>query len=175
MEKRPRILVFTGEGKGKTTAALGMILRAAGHGMPALLVQFVKCNAATGELAALKQLPQVQVMQVGLGFVPASSDAAFAKHRAAAQDGWRVADELIASGRFELLVLDEVCYAVYRGLLEEAQVLALVAKLPAGGCLVLTGRGATPGLLAAADTVTEMCCVKHGFNAGIKAQQGVEV
>lgn len=169
-----RTLVFTGDGKGKTTAALGMALRAAGHGQRVLIVQFVKADRSTGELAACRHLPGVEIVQAGLGFVPPDDAPAFARHRQAAERGLELAGRALASQPLDLLVLDEVCLAVARRLLNEDAVLALLRQRTRPVCIVLTGRGASPGLLARADTVTEMRCVAHGLAQGIAAQPGVE-
>ena len=142
MTSPTRILVFTGDGKGKTTAALGMALRASGHGMRTLVVQFAKADASTGEVIAARGLPNIEIVQTGLGFVPESDDPRFAAHVEAAQRGLRTAAEAIASGDYQLIVLDEVCYAVHRGLLQEDQVCDVVQKATPGSCIVLTGRGA---------------------------------
>jgi cob(I)alamin adenosyltransferase len=173
MNARGRILLFTGDGKGKTTAALGMALRARGHGMPVCVVQFVKSDASVGEVAAARHCG-IEIIQTGLGFVPAASDPRFAGHHAAAQEGLRKAREIIAGRRFAMVILDEVCLAVARGLLEEQQVIEALRQSPAETCLVLTGRDATPALVALADTVTEMQCVKHALQSGRAAEQGVE-
>ncbi|HAS84432.1 MAG TPA: cob(I)alamin adenolsyltransferase [Verrucomicrobia bacterium] len=170
----PRILVFTGDGKGKTTAALGMAVRAAGHGMSVLILQFIKADATTGELAAFAMLPTVTIIQTGKGFVPAPHRPEYASHREAAEVGLRQVAEAITSGRYALMVLDEVCTAVERGLLVEASVVEVVKRAPAEMVMVLTGRGATDGLMQLADTVTEMRCIKHGANTGWRAQKGVE-
>lgn len=175
MNERPRILIFTGDGKGKTTAALGMAFRASGHGMRTCVIQFIKADASVGEVAAAAADPNIEVHQVGLGFVPSAEDIQFARHRQAAQEGLAKAAELMASGRFELVILDEICLAVAQGLIEERQVVELLAQAPAEVCLVLTGRGATPGLIVEADTVTEMLAIKHGLADGRTAQKGVEL
>jgi cob(I)alamin adenosyltransferase len=174
MAGKTRILIFTGEGKGKTTAALGMVLRAQGHGMPVAIIQFVKSDVNTGEFAAINALPGVEIFVTGRGFVPPEADPGFAEHRRAAEEGLRIASEAACSGRYGLVVLDEGCYAVARNLIAEALVLRLLEETPAEVVIVLTGRGATEGLIAAADTVSEIRCVKHGFDSGIKAQKGVE-
>jgi len=173
MNQLPRILLFTGDGKGKTTAALGMLLRAVGHNMAACLVQFLKA-APSGELAALERLG-VTILRAGRGFVPARDSPALAGHRQAAEEALRLAAEAIACERFGLVVLDEVCTAVSCGLISEEQVLELLRAVPGGGVVALTGRGATEGLLAVADTVTQMQCVRHGYEKGIAAQKGVEL
>ena len=174
MSEKPRILIFTGDGKGKTTAALGMAFRASGHGMNTCMVQFIKGDASVGEVAAAAANPHIEIHQVGLGFFPPADDPRFARHRKAAQDGLVKAAELIASRRFELVILDEICPAVAHGLIEERQVAELLAQTPPEMCLVLTGRGATPGLIVLADTVTEMLAIKHGLAEGRTAQKGVE-
>ncbi len=164
-----RVLLFTGDGKGKTTAALGMAVRASGHGLRCLVVQFVK-QRDTGELHVA--LPGLDVRQTGLGFVPEPSDPRYEQHRAAAQEGLLEAVGALAT--HDLVVLDEVCVAVAKGLLDEAQVIEAVRGAFPNCRIVLTGRGATPGLVALADTVTEMRCVKHAFAGGVGAQKGVE-
>lgn len=174
MTSRARILVFTGEGKGKTTAALGMALRARGHGMAVAVVQFIKADPAVGEVQAAREAG-VQVQQAGLGFLPPKDAPRWQQHRDAAERGLKLAGELAQDGTCDLLVLDEICLAAARGLLDEADVVALMQSARPGMVLVLTGRYATAGLIAAADTVTEMRCVKHGMGSGWPAQKGVEL
>jgi cob(I)alamin adenosyltransferase len=174
MKDAGRILIFTGDGKGKTTAALGMVLRAHGHGIPAAVIQFVKSDTETGEFAALKGMADVEIVVTGLGFVPRPADPRFADHLRAAEDGLRLAGEAAFSGRYGLVVLDEVCMAVALKLLAEDAVLAVVRGVAPDCAVVLTGRGATEGLIKAADTVSEVRCIKHGFDSGRKAQKGVE-
>jgi cob(I)alamin adenosyltransferase len=174
MDEKGRILIFTGDGKGKTTAALGMALRARGHGIEVAIVQFVKADTKTGEFAALSRLSGVEIFVTGRGFVPPETDPGFADHCRAAEEGLRIASEAARSGRFGLVILDEGCYAVARGLIAEESVLRLLREAVPGVTVVLTGRGATEGLIAAADTVSEIHCVKHGFDAGRAAQKGVE-
>lgn len=169
-----RTLVFTGDGKGKTTAALGMTLRAAGHGQRVLIVQFVKADSAIGEIAACRCLPGVEIVQTGLGFVPPEYAPAFAAHREAAERGLELAARALRSQPLDLLVLDEICLAVARRLLTEGAVLAVLHQRTRPVCIVLTGRGAAAGLLEQADTVTEMRCIAHGLARGIVAQPGVE-
>jgi len=169
-----RILVFTGEGKGKTSAALGMALRASGHGMRVLIVQFIKADPTSGEVRAVAGLPNVEIVQTGLGFLPPPADPKFAAHREAAERGLRLAREALASGRYQLVVLDEVCLAVARKLLGEEQVVEAVRHAAPGCSAVLTGRSCPPGLVALADTATEMRSVKHAFDSGRPAQKGIE-
>jgi cob(I)alamin adenosyltransferase len=174
MKRKARVILLTGKGKGKTTAALGMALRASGHGMRTLIIQFVKNDTTIGELKVIRRLPGVEIKQVGLGFVPKRADPRFAAHREAAQKGLREAAEAIASSRYQLIVLDEVCVAVAHGLLDEQRVCEVMREASPDCCIVLTGRNATEGLIALADTVTEMRCVKHAFEQGRPAQEGVE-
>jgi cob(I)alamin adenosyltransferase len=174
MKGKSRILIFTGDGKGKTTAALGMALRASGHGMRTLILQFIKANTITGELTALKHLPGVELIQMGRGFVPSPDNRAFAEHREAARDGLKMALEAIRSRQYDLIILDEICTAMAKGLLTEDQVAEVIDQTHEDFCLVLTGRGATDRLISKVDTVTEMRCLKHGLDVGWKAQKGVE-
>ncbi len=171
---RPRILLFTGDGKGKTTAALGLALRAAGHGLRVCVIQFIKNDSTVGEIAAAAHVPGVDVVQAGRGFLVARGDDCFADHESAAQACLARARKIVASGRYAVVILDEVCVAVSCGLVEERHVLECVRSAPADVCIVLTGRDATPGLIEAADTATEMRCLKHAFYAGLPAQVGVE-
>jgi cob(I)alamin adenosyltransferase len=174
MSLPPRVLIFTGDGKGKTTAALGMALRASGHGLQAAVIQFIKNDSSVGELQAVENMPNVDAVQTGLGFLPPPASGEFVRHKTAAQQGLRKAEQIIAGRKHFLVILDEICLAVVHGLVEEQQVLELIRRAPPDTCLVLTGRGATERLIAAADTVTEMRSVKHGFENGRSAQQGVE-
>lgn len=169
-----RILIFTGDGKGKTTAALGMALRAAGHDMPTLILQFIKNDASTGELAAFRRLPEVVIRQAGLGFIPLESNPAFARHRRAAAKALDQANEALAEGAYRMVILDELCTAIARNLVTERAVMNLLRKARRDTVIVLTGRGASRELIAMADTVTDMRCVKHGFQHGRHAQAGVE-
>jgi len=175
MEKKNRILIFTGSGKGKTTAALGMTLRASGHGQRILILQFIKSDASVGELTALKYLPGVEVIQMGRGFVPSATDPAFSEHCQAAGHALKIASDAIRSKRYDLIILDEICMAMAKGLITEDQVTEVIdLSSKEDSCLVLTGRGATDRLISKADTVTEMCCIKHGLQEGWTAQKGVE-
>jgi len=173
MTDNPRIVLFTGDGKGKTTAALGMVLRAVGHGLATAVVQFIKNDPRTGELVALDRLG-VDVFRGGCGLLPAAESPQFASHREAARGTLAQASTIIESGRYDMIVLDEVCTAVARGLLEERDVLAALEKAEADCVLALTGRDATDALCALADTVSEIHCQKHGHQTGMAAQKGVE-
>jgi len=169
-----RILLFTGEGKGKTTAALGMALRAFGHGMKVAIVYFVKGRDTVGEVLAVNRLDGIDQFVTGRGFLPKPDSYKFKQHVEAAEEGYRIASELLSGGLYDLVILDEICWAVSKGLLSEESVIALANLMKPESALVLTGRGATPGLIALADTVTEMKMVKHGYTIGIAAQNGIE-
>ena len=174
MNKKARILLFTGDGKGKTTAALGILLRAAGHNMPTCLLQFIKQDASTGELAALSKFPHVVIRQMGLGFIPRTTHPSFPAHRRAAEAALKKAASVIRSRRYKVVVLDEICNAVAKKLITQKAVVAIIKSAPANQIIVLTGRNASKSLIALADTVTEMTCIKHGYDKGCAAEQGVE-
>ncbi|MGZ6240006.1 MAG: cob(I)yrinic acid a,c-diamide adenosyltransferase [Syntrophales bacterium] len=174
MKDKKRILLFTGDGKGKTTAALGMALRASGHDMKTMIIQFVKSDPTTGELAACRHLPGCEIVQTGRGFVPERTDPTFREHLMAAAEGLKLAAGGLSSGSYDLVILDEICTAVGKGLLDEGQVIEAVLRGAPGICVVMTGRNATAGLISLADTVTDMRMVKHGFQDGREGQEGVE-
>ena len=174
MSGASRVLLFTGDGKGKTTAALGMAVRAAGHGMKVLIVQFLKAAGDTGELEALMLVPGVAIRQMGCGFVPPREDPCFGEHQAAAEGALCFASDALASGKYDQVILDEICVAVAKGVLSEEKVIAALGKARGSACVVMTGRDATPDLIALADTVTEMRCRKHALREGRMAEKGVE-
>jgi cob(I)alamin adenosyltransferase len=169
--KKSDVIVNTGSGKGKTTAALGVVLRASGYGHKVLIVQFIKGNWRYGEMDALATLGNVELMRVGKGFVGILGDKLpFAEHQAAAQAGLAEARAKIVGGAYDLVVLDEINNAVYMGLVALDDVLDLVAGRPSQTSIILTGRYAHPRLLALADLVTEMRDIKHpsgAFRKGI--------
>lgn len=169
-----RVLLFTGDGKGKTTAALGMVLRACGHGQKVLVLQFIKANAATGEVAGCGHLPGVRLVQAGLGFAPDPQSPHFSAHRRAAEEGLRLAAEALRSREYDLIVLDEACTAVSKELLAGEKLAETVRLAGPETCVVLTGRNASAGIASLADTITEMRCLKHALTAGRRAQKGVE-
>lgn len=173
-EERGRLLLFTGDGKGKTTAALGMALRASGHGMRVRIIQFIKADSATGEVAAVKHLPGVELIQTGLGFVPPEDSHAFPDHREAAQRGLLLAEDATRSGGDDLIILDEICNAIALHLLSEERVVAVLRLAGPRQTIVLTGRDAPESLVELADTVTVMQERKHGLRSGRPAQRGVE-
>ncbi len=170
----PRTLIFTGDGKGKTTAALGMVLRAVGHGQRVMIVQFLKSNKVSGELSACTLLPLVEFIQIGCGFVPQPDHSDYARHARVAHQALEFAYRTIASGYHELIVLDEICGAIARGLIGVDAVIDMLSLAGRKSCIVLTGRAAPARLMNLADTVTEMRAIKHGYGAGIPARKGVE-
>ncbi|GJE26287.1 cob(I)yrinic acid a,c-diamide adenosyltransferase [Methylobacterium organophilum] len=167
------LIVHTGPGKGKTTAALGLLLRALGRGWRVGVVQFVKGAWDTGEKHALKTFgAQVEWHALGEGFTWETQDKA--RDAAAARRAWAEAERLMADPSLRLLVLDELNIALrYEQLDLDAVVAALKARRP-DLHVVVTGRNAKPALIEAADLVTEMGSVKHHFSAGVKAQEGIE-
>lgn len=167
------LIVHTGKGKGKSTAAFGLLLRALGHGWPCGVVQFIKGAWDTGERRALARFPdQLSWHTMGEGFTWETQDRA--RDLAAAAAAWAKAQELIAAPEIKLLVLDELNIALRYDYLSLAEVVAALRSRRAGLHIVVTGRNAKPELLDAADLVTEMSLVKHHFAAGVKAQAGIE-
>lgn len=179
--RRGLSIIYTGPGKGKTTAALGMALRALGHGWRVLVIQFFKGDwpVVYGEVEMGKRLaPQLEVLQLGRGFVKHMGDKKpFEEHLAAAKDALKVARERIVSGAYDLIVLDELIYAIdYAGvqLVTLEEVLGLLDAKPPALHLVLTGRDAPQALIDRADLVTEMREVKHPWQRKIPAQLGID-
>ena len=171
--KKGLLIINTGDGKGKTTAALGMALRAAGHGLGVCFIQFIKGSWKYGELEAVKRHDDcIDFHVMGKGFTWKSED--IEKDRQAAREAWTFALEVMASGRYHTVVLDEFTYLLQYGMVDLQPVLTALANRPAGLHVVITGRGAPKGLVAAADLVTEMRAVKHPLKAGVKAQKGIE-
>lgn len=167
------VIINTGHGKGKTTAALGQAVRAAGQGLKVCIIQFIKGQGKTGEaLAFASAFPgQVELHLTGTGFTWQQEMEAV---KAAALAGWQLAGEKIVSDAYDLIVLDELTYLIGLGIVSEEEVLGLFRKRPKRLHLVITGRDASPGLIEYADLVTEMRAIKHPFQAGIKAQKGIE-
>jgi cob(I)alamin adenosyltransferase len=167
------VQVFTGNGKGKTTAAVGTIVRAAGHGLKVFLVSFMKGNYTYGEYKTLAQLPNVEIAQFGLRKLtdPARVNA---EEKEQAKAALAAARNAVTSGNYDLVVLDEVNVAVSYNLIALDDVLKLVRDKPPHVELILTGRYADNKLLELADLVTEMVKVKHPFDKGIKARKGIE-
>jgi cob(I)alamin adenosyltransferase len=167
------LMVHTGTGKGKSTAAFGLVLRCLGHGFPVAIVQFVKGKWQTGERVALKRFPElVSIRSMGEGFTWETQDRA--RDIAAARAAWEMAQAVLADPRYRLVLLDELNIVLRYDYLPVAEVVAALARRRPDLHVVVTGRNARPELIEAADLVTEMTLVKHPFRAGVKAQQGIE-
>jgi cob(I)alamin adenosyltransferase len=170
-------LVFTGDGKGKTTAAVGLAVRAAGNRMRVFFLQFIKGQWKSGEREMLRHVPGVDLEVTGRGFTIEhlrDPRIPMQDHAAAAAHGWQVAQRIVREGEYDMVVLDEVLGAVNAGLVPLAELLALVRDKPSTVHLVLTGRGAPPDLVEVADLVSEIQPIKHPFERGINAQRGIE-
>ena len=166
------VIVNTGPGKGKTTAALGLLLRASGQGLRVAMFQFIKAKSGNwGEQRAARTLG-VDIIPLGSGFTWTSDD--LERDRALAHEGWDRCRAAIESGDYDLVVMDEMTYCFAFGWLDLAEVLDVLRRRPAGQHVVITGRDAPPELIDFADLVTEMREVKHPYAAGVKAQKGIE-
>ncbi|MGE5809289.1 MAG: cob(I)yrinic acid a,c-diamide adenosyltransferase [Nitrospirota bacterium] len=170
------LVVLTGEGKGKTTSALGMTLRAVGHGMKVCIIEFMKGDMYAGELDGLKMLgSKVEVHLMGKGFCGIQGNPyPYKEHRANAQDAVRLAREKISSGAFDMVILDEVNNAVRLRLVDLPQVMDLVELKPPLVHLILTGRDAHPDIVERADTVSEVREIKHAFRKDIEPLKGID-
>ncbi|MGM3387167.1 cob(I)yrinic acid a,c-diamide adenosyltransferase [Stutzerimonas stutzeri] len=167
------LLVHTGNGKGKSSSAFGMVARALGHGIKVGVVQFIKGAASTGEENFFRRFPEdVRYHVMGEGFTWETQDRQ--RDIGKAGEAWAVAVELLSDPQIGLVVLDELNIALKYGYLELDTVLADIESRPLLQHVVVTGRGAPPALIEAADTVTEMSLVKHAFKSGVKAQKGIE-
>ncbi len=166
------VIVNTGDGKGKTTSAIGQAIRAAGNGFKVCFIQFIKGKWLTGEAKLLRGLDLIEFHTMGTGFTWLSEDKIeiIAKGR----EAWKLAEQKVMSGSYDLVVLDELTYLISYQIIPEDSLLELIRKKPAAVHLVITGRGASSGLIDAADLVTEMKQIKHPYKEGIKAQKGIE-
>ncbi|KXB88074.1 cob(I)yrinic acid a,c-diamide adenosyltransferase [Veillonella sp. DNF00869] len=171
------ILVNTGDGKGKTTAALGVALRSAGCGRRVLILQFIKSGANYGELAGIALLPTVEIRSMGKGFIFHKQDESEEKmkeHQQAAKEAWAMVETEVKSGQWDLIILDEINYAIHYGLVDVETVVNLLKTKPENLDMILTGRNARPEIIELAHTVTEMKVIKHAYQQGIKAKRGIE-
>ena len=172
-EERGLLVVHTGAGKGKSTAAFGMVLRCLGHGMRVGIVQFVKGAWGTGERDVLARFPDlVTCRAMGEGFTWDTQDRA--RDIAAARAAWELATAMIADPSYRMVLLDELNIVLRYGYLPLDEVMAALTSKPRDLHVVVTGRNAPAELIEAADLVTEMTLVKHPFRAGVKAQRGIE-
>lgn len=174
-EKRGLIIVYTGDGKGKTTAALGLAVRAVGAGLRVRMLQFIKGDWKPGELKGAKLLaPTFSMEQLGIGFVTYKPKRPFEEHVEAARKAWEQTKIEMASGQQDVLILDEINNAFRFNLLPVAEVVEALRAKPEVLHVVLTGRGAPPEIIALADLVTEMKALKHPYEQGIPAQRGID-
>ena len=172
---RGLIMVNTGPGKGKTTAAMGTALRAVGNGMKVLMLQFLKGSWHYGELDAVKAFGENFMMkQMGRGFVKVGGAETDPEDIRMVEEAWEEARRAILSGQWDLVVLDEINYAISYGMLDPAKVVAALREKPERVHVILTGRNAHPSVVELADTVTEMKQVKHAYEKGVIAQRGIE-
>ena len=171
--QRGVLLVLTGNGKGKSSSAFGMVARALGHGLRVGVVQFIKGRYPTGERAFFRRFPDVSYHVMGEGFTWETQDRELDRRAAAA--AWDVAVAMLREPAYALIVLDELNIALRYRYLALSAVLEAVGARPAPQHVVITGRGAPGELIEAADTVTDMQAIKHAFDAGVRAQRGIEL
>ncbi len=167
------VILLTGDGKGKSSSAFGMVMRCLGYGYPVGIVQFIKGVQLSGEEIFIKeQHPEVEFYQMGTGFTWDTQDRS--KDIAAAEKSWVVAEKMLQDDQLHLVVLDEITYMLAYKYLDEEKILAAIANRPAEQSVVLTGRGGGSAIRELADTVAEIHDRKHAFTSGIKARKGVD-
>ncbi|MGE5188743.1 MAG: cob(I)yrinic acid a,c-diamide adenosyltransferase [Gemmatimonadota bacterium] len=174
--RRGLVLVLTGDGKGKTTSCLGMAVRAVGYGMRVAMIQFIKGSLHYGELDGAKRLaPEFELTPMGKGFVGIMGDTLpFSEHADAARKALATARRKMVSGKYDVVILDEVNVALKLGLLELADVIALIEARPETVHLILSGRNAHEEVVRRAHLVTEMRNIKHPYDLGIEAEKGID-
>jgi len=170
------IVVITGNGKGKTTSAMGMVLRASGHGLKTCIIQFMKGDLYSGEWDGVKLLGNlVELHSTGMGFCGIQGNPySREEHRACAQEAIEMARAKMASGRYDIILLDEINNALKLKLVDLGQVLDLVNAKPKLMHLIMTGRDAHPDVIELADTVSEVCEIKHAYRKDIEPQPGID-
>jgi len=175
-ERKGLVVVITGNGKGKTTSALGIALRACGHNMNVSIIQFMKGDLYAGEWDGVKKIDcQVEIIPTGKGFCGIQGNPyPFKEHRQNAQDAIRLALQKIESGQYDILILDEINNALHLRLVDLEQVLEIIRRKPPLMHLVLTGRDAHPQVIEWADTVSEITEIKHAYRKGIEPQPGID-
>jgi cob(I)alamin adenosyltransferase len=175
-EEKGLLIVYTGPGKGKTTCALGTAFRAVGQGMRVLMVQFIKGSWHYGELDAAKMLgdDKFEIRPMGRGFVKVGGAETDPEDIRLTEEAWNFGFAQIESGKYDLVVLDEINYVISYGMLEAEKVVAALARRPERVHVICTGRNAHPKLVELADLVTEMREVKHPYTKGILAQRGID-
>lgn len=171
-QRKGLVMINTGDGKGKTTAALGLTLRASGYGWKILIIQFIKSGQGYSEFEAAGKLPGVEIRATGLGLILPGTDRT--AHQEAARQGWDMAKAEVASGKWDLIILDEINNAMTMGFVDPGEVAELVKNKPPELHLVLTGRGCPKEIMELADMVTVMDPWRHHSDNGVPAQKGVE-
>ena len=176
MSEKGLVIVYTGNGKGKTTAALGMALRAIGYDHKVCMLQFIKGSWHYGEMDSSKKLePNFELIAIGKGFVGILDDnSPREEHEKYAAEALRICREKINSGNYNVVILDEVNYAINLGLIDVQEIIKLIKEKPSNLDLVLTGRDVKEEIVELADLVTEMKEIKHPFKSGIKAKKGID-
>ncbi len=172
-QEKGLLLVLTGNGKGKSSSAFGMMARALGYGMKVGVAQFIKSRKDTGEEGFFSRQPNVEWHVLGEGFTWNTQDRE--RDILTAQAGWKIAQQLLRNPEIDLVILDELTYTMKYGYLDTAQILADIAARPPMQHIIITGRGAPQSLIDAADTVSEIMDIKHAWRAGIKAQPGIDL
>jgi cob(I)alamin adenosyltransferase len=175
-KKKGLVVVITGQGKGKTTSALGIALRAWGHNMRVCIIQFMKGDIYSGEWDAVKKMSgMVELIPTGKGFCGIRGNPyPFEEHRKSAQEAIQLALQKMESGEFDILILDEINNALHLKLVDLGQVLEILHRKPPRMHLVLTGRDAHPQVVERADTVSEVKEIKHAYRKGIEPQPGID-
>jgi cob(I)alamin adenosyltransferase len=174
-QKKGLIVVHTGDGKGKTTAAMGMALRGVGHGLKTLMVQFIKGTWKYGELDAVKGLlPFFEIKPMGKGYKKLTKQPPHPEDVQAAEEAWSFVKDRIFFSQYHMIILDEINVAMHYHLIPVEEVMEVLKSKPEAVHLVLTGRNAHPDIMEIADLVTEMKEIKHPYNKGVKAQKGIE-
>ena len=176
MSEKGLVIVYTGNGKGKTTAALGMALRAIGYEHKVCMLQFIKGSWHYGEMDSSKKLePNFELIAVGKGFVGILDDnSPREEHEKYAAEAVRICREKIFSEKYDVIILDEVNYAITLGLIDVQEIIKIIKEKPSELDLVLTGRDVKEEIVELADLVTEMKEIKHPFKSGIKAKKGID-
>ena len=168
------IIVHTGNGKGKTTAALGLAFRAVGNGLKVCMIQFIKGTWKYGELEAAKKFDNFEIIPMGKGFVNLGKENPDPEDVKAAKEAFNKGKEAILSNNYDMVILDEINYAISYKLIDVEDVIELLKNKPENVHVVLTGRNAHEKIIDIADLVTEMREIKHPYQKGIKAQKGIE-
>ena len=176
MSKDGLVIVYTGNGKGKTTAALGLAMRAVGYEHKVCMLQFIKGSWHYGEMDSSKKLePNFELIAIGKGFVGILDDnSPREEHEKYAAEALRICREKINSGNYNVVILDEVNYAINLGLIDVQEIIKIIKEKPSNLDLVLTGRDVKEEIVELADLVTEMKEIKHPFKSGIKAKKGID-